>query len=114
MLLTELTKYIKCSKIYHFHNKKLNFKYIYTNSKNIIPKSIFVINDYKEKYLKEAIQRGAIAIITKKYINSAKIPQFIVKNIDESIFLVLNKIRPFQPKKSMNFYKKPLTRLVRV
>ena len=35
MLLTKISDYIKCKKIYQFNKKNLSFNYIATNSKNV-------------------------------------------------------------------------------
>ena len=48
MLLTEVPKYIKCKKIYNFDKKNINFKYIFTNSKDIKKSSIFAIRNIKK------------------------------------------------------------------
>ena len=71
MLLTELPKLISCKKIYNVSKKKISFNSIYTNSKNIKKYSILAIlenNRFKNEYIKEAINNGALAIITKKIL----------------------------------------------
>ena len=44
MLLTKISDYINCKKIYNLNTKNINFKYISSNSKNIKKNSIFVID----------------------------------------------------------------------
>ena len=105
MLLTELPNYIECKKIYNLYKKKINFNYISTNSKNIKKNSIFIIENkknFKKNYLNEAITNGAAAIITSKYIQNIKLTQYIVKDIDLSINLILNNLYPKKPINSIS------------
>ena len=44
MLLTKISDYINCKKIYNLNMKNINFKYISSNSKNIKKNSIFVFD----------------------------------------------------------------------
>ena len=104
MLLTEVSKYIKCKKIYNFDKKNINFKYIFTNSKNIKRSSIFAIRDtkkIKKKFINEAISRGAVAILSKNFIKGVKVTQYIVNNIDLSISIILDRIYPKAPQNTI-------------
>ena len=104
MLLTEVSNYINCKRIYNLNNKKINFYQIFTNSQNVIKGSIFVISDikkFKTKYIEEAIAKGAIAVISKKYFKKYLITQFIVENVYESLFLILNNLKSFKPINSL-------------
>ena len=104
MLLTEVHKYIKCKKIHNFDKKNINFKFIFTNSKNIKKFSIFAIQDttkIKKKFINEAVSRGAVAIISKKFIKGVKITQYIVNNVDLSISIILDKIYPKAPQNTI-------------
>ena len=81
MLLSKITKYINCKKIYNL-NKDISFNFLSTNSKNIKKNSILVINrknKFKKKYIFDAIDNGALALITNHYFQDVKIPQFLVK-----------------------------------
>ena len=67
MLLTEVSKYIKCKKVYN--PKKKIFNSIFTNSQNIKKNSIFIFDNKKEfsqKYIKQALDKGAVAIVTNQ------------------------------------------------
>jgi len=100
MLLTEIPYHIKCKKIYRINDISSNFKYISKNSKDIKKSSIFAINnnnEFKIDYVKEAVAKGAIAILTNKLIKNLKISQFIVTDIDLSIHLLFKKIYPSKP-----------------
>ena len=69
MLLTEIPNLIKCKKIYNLKN--ISFNKIYTNSNYVSKSSIFIIEKktkLKKKYIKEAITKGAIAIISNEFI----------------------------------------------
>ena len=69
MLLIDLPNYIKCNKIYNFHNKKIIFNFVTTYSKQVKKKSIFILsNQFKlnKKYINEAVSKGAVAIITQQ------------------------------------------------
>jgi len=104
MLLTEINKHIKCNKIHNINNKNKNFNNIFTNSHNVKKFSIFAIKKnikFSKKYIKDAIQKGAVAIITNKYIVGVDITQYIVKDIDLSIKILLTKLYPFQPLNSV-------------
>jgi len=104
MLLTEVYKYLECKKIYNLRNKDLRFKNIYTNSKNVTEFSIFVISNHiknKKKYIEEAVNKGAIAIITNKYFKNIKITQFIVQDINSSLSILLHKLKPHKPVNSI-------------
>ena len=52
MQLTDITKHIKCKKIYNLKNQKKYFNNIQTNSKLINNKSLLAINnkEFKNKF----------------------------------------------------------------
>ena len=105
MLLTDLPNHIECSKVYNLNKNKIKFKYIYTNSQDIKKKSILVIRNkknFKSKYLKESIDKGAVAVITSEYIKNIKITQYVVKNIDISLNYILNYLYPNKPLNSIS------------
>ena len=56
MLLTEVSKYISSSKIYKLSKKKINFKFIHSNSKNISPGSMLAISK-KINFLKNILKK---------------------------------------------------------
>ena len=65
MLLTDLPKYVNCDKIYNYSKGNLRFNFIHTNSKSIKNFSIFAFDNKKNVkniYLKEAIEKGSVAI----------------------------------------------------
>ena len=104
MLLTELPKLISCKKIYNETKKKINFNSIYTNSKNIKKYSILAILEnkrFKKEYIKEAINNGALAIITKKIFRNIPITQYQVEDINLSISILLNKLKSSAPLNSI-------------
>ena len=95
MLLTKISDYIKCKKIYQFNRNNLSFNYIATNSKNVKKLTIFVIIDnlnFNQKYINEAISKGAIAILTSKYIKNIKINQYVVDDVYLSLRIFSNRI----------------------
>ena len=98
MLLTEIPNLIKCKKIYNLKN--ISFNKIYTNSNYVSKSSIFIIEKkakLKKKYIKEAITKGAIAIISNEYIPNLLVTQFVVININLSLLNILKTIRPNKP-----------------
>ncbi len=100
MLLTKVANYISLNKIYKLSKKKINFNFIHSNSKNISTGSIFVIsgkNKFAKKYSKEAVSKGAIAILTNKFIKEISITQFIVNNIEKNFYKLLRVLRPYAP-----------------
>jgi len=104
MLLTEVSKHIECLGIYNLNKKKFTFNNIQTNSKNVKKLSIFAINNKKKiknTYINDAIDKGAVGILSNKYIKNINLTQFIVKNIDESLYILLNKLKPFKPLRSL-------------
>ena len=105
MLLTDISKYIKCNDVYNISKKKITINGFFTNSKNVEKNSIFVIKDYKKIkpiFIKEAIYKGALAIISLKYLKNIKITQFIVSDIESSLSLILNKLNPIKPLNSIS------------
>tara|TARA_Y100001970_G_scaffold293494_1_gene440693 strand:+ start:1161 stop:2582 length:1422 start_codon:yes stop_codon:yes gene_type:complete len=104
MLLTEISKHIKCNKIYGLDKKEVNFNYITSNSKKVRVSSIFAISNktrFFKKYTQEAISKGAVGIITDKYIGNFLITQFVVSNIDQSTYKLLSILKPRKPKKTI-------------
>ena len=100
MLLTKISDYIKCKKIYQFNRNNLSFNYIATNSKNVKKLTIFAIIDnlnFNQEYINEAISKGAIAILTAKYIKDIKINQFVVDDVYLSLRILLEKLYPRKP-----------------
>ena len=98
MLLTEIPNLIKCKKIYNLKN--INFNKVYTNSNYVSKSSIFIIEKkkkLKKEYIKEAITKGAIAIISNEFIPNLLITQFVVVNINLSLLNILQKIRSKKP-----------------
>ncbi len=94
MLLTEIPNYIQCKKISNLKN--INFNKVYTNSFHITKSSVFIIEKktrLKKKYIKEAIKKGAIAIITDEFIRNLSITQFVVFDIDLSLLNILKKLK---------------------
>ena len=100
MFLSEIPKYIKCIKVYNFKKKKYTFNYLSTSSKYIKKNSILLINKkkFKKKYIEEAINKGAIAIITNYYFKDINLTQFLVKNVDHSLKKLLFIQNKFAPK----------------
>ncbi len=101
MLLSNLFKSIDIKKFYNF-TKDGSFKYITSNSKLANNKTIFIYNSntsVKIKYVREAIENKAPAIISNKFIKNIKIPQFIVSNIDLESEKLLKQIHKNLPSK---------------
>ena len=102
MLLTEIPNYIQCKKISNLKN--ISFNKVYTNSCYITKSSVFIIEKktrLKKKYVKEAIKKGAIAIITNEFIRNLSITQFVVFDIDLSLLNILKKIKSNKPLNSI-------------
>ena len=98
MLLTEIPNYIKCKKISNLKN--ISFNKVYTNSSYVTKSSVFIIEKktkLKKIYIKEAIKKGAIAIISNEFIPNLLITQFVVVNINLSLLNILKKIRSNKP-----------------
>ena len=103
MLLSNLGSFINIQKTYNF-NKNKNFSSITANSK-LTDKTTLLIYDKNKKikriYVDEAIRNNIPAIITNKYINNLKIPQFVVSNINIAINALLKKIYTKSPYKTI-------------
>ncbi len=99
MQLTDITKHITCKKIYNLKNQKKYFNNIQTNSKLINNKSLLAINnkEFKNKFFLEAINKNVVGIITSKYYKKISIPQFIVHDVNLSIYNLLNTLFPAPP-----------------
>ncbi len=104
MLFSNLLKYIDYEKVYNLNTKKIYFNFISTNSKFIKKKSILIINKknkFKKKYISDAIDKGAVGIITNFYYKDYKVPQILVKDIDISLKKILIKLKKYSPKKTV-------------
>ena len=103
MLLSNLGKFINIQKTYNFKKNK-NFSSITANSK-LTDKKTLLIYDKNKKikriYVDEAIRNNTPAIVTNKYINNLKIPQFVVSNINLAINSLLKKIYTKNPYKTI-------------
>ncbi len=101
MLLSNISKKIDIKKFYNF-KKDVSFKYITSNSKLANNETIFIYNsktNVKIKYAREAIKNKTPAIISDKFINNLKIPQFIVSNIILETEKLLKQIHKNLPSK---------------
>jgi len=99
MLLSNILDVINPQKL-RSYNKNQIVKYITSNSKLIKNNSIYVTDfkkNIKKTFIQEAIDRGAIAILTNRKIQDLKIPQFIVTNITLAVDLILHFLKPFPP-----------------
>ena len=86
MLLNDISKFIECTKKYNIKKTDISFQNIYSNSKTVKKQSIYVVDAKKkfaQKYIKESIAKGAVALITNKYLRKFLIPQYIVKDINK-------------------------------
>ena len=104
MLLNDLPKYIECKKKYNIKKTNIYFQSIFTNSKAVKKSSIYVIdsrNKFKNKYIKESITKGAVALITNKYQKNYLIPQYIVSDINKNTKLLIKKLFPNPPLNSV-------------
>ena len=104
MLLNDISKNIECKKKYNIKKTNIYFQSIYSNSKAVKNKSIFVIDAkkrFKQKYIKESITRGSVALITNKYFKNFFIPQYIVNDINKTKKLLLRKLFPNPPLNSV-------------
>ena len=103
MLLSNLGNFINIQKTYNFKKNK-NFSSITANSK-LTDKKTLLIYDKNKKikkiYLDEAIRNNIPAIVTNKYINNLKIPQFVVLNINLAINSLLKKLYTKVPYKTI-------------
>ncbi len=103
MLLSNLSKVISVNKTYNF-NKNKYFSAITSNSKLTNNKTLFVYDNntkVKKIYLDEALKNKTPAIISNKYINNLKIPQFVVSNINIETNSLLNKLHSNPPFKTI-------------
>ena len=95
MLLNDIAKNIECKKKYNIKKTNIYFQSIYSNSKSVKNPSIYVIDEkkkFKQEYIKESITRGAVALITNKYLKNFIIPQYIVHDINKAKKLLLCKL----------------------
>jgi len=100
MLLNDISKNIECKKKYNIKKANIYFQSIHSNSKAVKNPSIFVIDakkKFKQEYVKESITRGAVALITNKYVKNFFIPQYIVKDINKTKKILLRKLFPNPP-----------------
>ncbi len=103
MLLSNLIKTIKITKLYNF-KEDCSFSSITANSKLTNKKTVFIFDKNsksKIKYINEAIKNKTPAIISNKYYKFIKVPQFIVDNINFEIELVLKNIYKKGPYRSI-------------
>ncbi|MDC3113150.1 Mur ligase family protein, partial [Pelagibacteraceae bacterium] len=103
MLLSNLSKVISVNKTYNFNKNKF-FNAITSNSKFTNNKTLFIYNKHtkvKRIYLDEALKNKTPAIISNKYINNLKIPQFVVSNINYETYSLLNKLHNNLPFKTL-------------
>ena len=106
MLLSEIPKLINCKKITNF-KKDLSFNFLSTNSKYIKKNSILIAvkkNNFKEKYVKDAIKKGTIAIISDFHFKNIDIPQFVVNDISKSLSKLLFQLKKYQCRKRDFFF----------
>ena len=85
MLLSKIPQHINCKGVFNIKKKDISFNFLSTNSKYIKNKSILVVNkknNFRKKYIHEALEKGAIALITNYYFNDVNIPQLLVNNIN--------------------------------
>jgi len=95
MLLNDIPKFIECKKKYNIKKTDISFQNIYSNSKTVKKQSIYVVDAKKkfaQKYIKESIAKGAVALITNKYLRKFLIPQYIVKDINKNKKILLCKL----------------------
>lgn len=82
MKLNKLLKAIEVKEAYN--NKNIEINHVVCNSKNVTRDDLFVcIKGYKtdgHKYIKDAVENGATAIVVEDYQPELTIPQFVVKN----------------------------------
>ena len=103
MLLSNLSKVIRVNKTYNL-NKNKYFSAITSNSKFTNNKTLFVYDknkNVKRIYLDEALKNKIPAIISNKYINNLKIPQFVVSNINLETNSLLYKLHSNLPFKTL-------------
>ena len=104
MLLSNLSKYIDCKKIYNLKKKEIYFNNVYSNSYYIKQSSILIVDvnkKFKNQYIKNSIKKGAVALISNKYHKNILLPQFIVDNINKNKNLILKKLFYMAPKNSI-------------
>ncbi len=103
MLISEISKIIAISKNYNFSKDK-HFHSVTSNSKLTNKNTIFIYDKnskVKKKYVNEAIKNKTPAIITNKFLEFAKVPQFLTLNLNTSIQLLLKKIYKYMPNKTI-------------
>ena len=104
MQFSNLLKYIDYEKVYNLNTKKIFFNFVSTNSKSIKKKSILIVdkkNKFKKKYISDAIDKGAVGIITNFYYKDFKVPQILVKDTDISLKKILIKLKKYSPKNTI-------------
>ena len=103
MLLSNLSKVINIKNTYNL-NKNKYFSSITSNSKFTNKKTLFVYDKNKKIkriYLDEVVKNKAPGIISNKYINHLKIPQFVVSNINFETYSLLNILHNHFPFKTL-------------
>ena len=104
MLLNEIPKNIECKKKYNIKKTNIYFKSIYSNSKEVKSSSVYIIDakkKFKQEYIIESIKKGAVALITNKYLKNSIIPQYIVDDINLTKKILLYKLFPYPPLNSV-------------
>ena len=94
MLLSNLSKVISVNKTYNFYKNKY-FSGVTSNSKFTNNKTLFIYDKntkLKKIYLDVVLKNKTPAIISNKYINNLKIPQFVVSDINFETYSLLNKL----------------------
>jgi len=100
MLLSKIIGVISPQKLKSYKKKQI-IKYITANSKLIKNNSIYVADfkkNIKKTFVDEAINNGAVAILTNKKIKDLNVTQLIVKNLPQTVDLILHILKPFAPK----------------
>ena len=104
MYLFDLQKTINVEKVINLKKNKI-FLTITANSKYSNAKSLFIIDSnskIKNTYINEAIRKNIPAIVTNKYqSNIKKIPQFLVKNLENEKEKIIKKIYKYRPYKTI-------------
>ena len=85
MLLSDIIKNKNLIKVKNFKLDK-RIKYITSNSKLVRKDSILIVDyskNFKLNYILEAINKGAVAIITNRLEKNIIVPQFLFENLEQ-------------------------------
>ena len=99
MLLSNILDVINPQEIQSY-KKNQRIEYITANSKLIKKNSIYISDfnkEIKKTFVNEAINKGAVAILTNKKIHALKVTQIIVKNLSKAVNQILYSLKPFPP-----------------